>query len=139
MNKPSLGSLMLAVALSTAWPVATQAQAAASELSALSMLPVAVSVVAPVMILSAGATLTVVAVEASAEGAVWVLQRAADGARMSVRLGAAVVGGVSVGVGTAVLVTAMSTGWLLSAAGHALCFVPNEIGLSLMHNERVTR
>ena len=125
--------------LSAAWPFATQAQSAVSELSALSMLPVAVSVVAPVMILSAGATLSVVAVEASVEGTVWVLHRAADGARMSVRLSAAVVGGVSVGVGTAVVVTAMSTGWLLSTAGQALCFVPNEIGRSLMHNERVTR
>ena len=42
------------------------------------------SVAAPVMILSGGVMLTVVAVEASAEGTVWVLERASDGARFSV-------------------------------------------------------
>ena len=41
-------------------------------------------------------------------------------------------------MGTAVLVTALSTGWLISAAGHAIAFVPNQIGASLLHNERVT-
>jgi hypothetical protein len=59
---------------------------APSEASALSMLPIAVSVAAPAMILSAGAVLTVVAVESAAGGAVWVLERSSDGARASVTL-----------------------------------------------------
>ena len=61
------------------------------------MLPVAVSVAAPVMILSAGAVLTVVAVEATSAGTVWVLERASDGARASVRLGARAADGPLVG------------------------------------------
>ena len=48
-------------------------------------------------------------------------------------------GGLSVLAGTAVLVTAMSTGWVLSAAGSAIAFLPNEIGAALLYNERVTR
>jgi hypothetical protein len=110
----------------------------ASDVSALSMLPVAVSVAAPVVILSAGAVLTVVAVEASVGGTVWVLERASDGARASVTLSAAAAGGVSVVAGTAVVVTAFSAGWVLSAAGQALAYIPNEIGKALLHNERVT-
>ena len=51
----------------------------ASELSALSMLPVAISVAAPVGMLSAGAAFTVVAVESAAGATVWVLERASDG------------------------------------------------------------
>ena len=107
----------------------------ASELSAISLLPVAVVIAAPSLVLSAGATLSVVAVEASAEGTVWVLERASDGARASVRLA----GQSAVAVGTGVVVTAMSAGWLLSAAGQAIAFIPNEIGKSLLYNERVTR
>jgi len=114
------------------------AQAQSVEASMLSTLPVAVSVAAPV-VLSAGAVLTVVAVEASATGAVWVLERASDGARSTLRLSAQAAGGLSVVAGTAVVVTVMSTGWVLSAAGTAIAFIPNEIGAALLYNERVTR
>jgi hypothetical protein len=112
----------------------------ASEASlALSMLPVAVSVVAPVMVLSAGAAFTVVAVHAASEGTVWVLERTSDGARMSVTLSGDVAAGASHLVGAAVLTTAISTGWLLTTAGKVVCFIPNEVGKALMYNERVTR
>ncbi|MCA0239625.1 MAG: hypothetical protein LCI02_02110 [Proteobacteria bacterium] len=110
-----------------------------SELSALSMLPVAVSVAAPAALLSTGAALTVVAVEATSEGTRWVLERASDGARASVRLGGQVAGGLSLAAGSAVLVTAMSSGWVLSAAGRAIAFIPNEVGKALLYNERITR
>ena len=111
----------------------------ASDASALSMLPVAVSVAAPAMFLSAGAVLMVVAVEASATGVLCVLERASDGARASVTLSAQAAGGLSVGVGTAVVVSAFSAGWVLSAAGRAIAYIPNEIGAALLYNERVTR
>ena len=103
------------------------------------MLPIAVSVAAPVVLLSAGAVLTVVAVEASTDGTVWVLERASDGARASVALAGRAGSGLSVAAGTAVVVTAISTGWVLSAAGQAIAFVPNEIGAALLYNERITR
>lgn len=111
----------------------------ASDASVLSMLPVAVSVAAPVMILSAGAVLTVVAVEATSAGTVWVLERASDGARASVTLSAQAAGGLSVAAGTVVVVTAFSAGWVLSAAGKAIAYIPNEVGAALLHNERLTR
>lgn len=128
----------LFAALSVTLPAA-HAQAGASEASALSALPIAVSVAAPVMLFSAGAVLTVVAVEASAAGTVCILERASDGARASVRLGAQVVGGLSVAAGTALVVTAMSTGWVLSAASQVVAFIPNEVGATLLYNERVSR
>jgi hypothetical protein len=99
----------------------------------------AVSVAAPVFLLSAGVTLTVVAVQASATGTVWVLERASDGARMSVRVSTQVVGGVSVLAGTSVLVAATAAGWVLSVAGEVIAFVPNELGRALLHNEQVTK
>ena len=126
-------------ALLAASMAGAQAQSGLSEASALSALPIAVSVAAPVLVLSAGAMLTVVAVEASAVGTVWVLERASDGARASVRLGAEAAGALSLAAGTVVVVTAVSTGWVLSTASRAIAFVPNEIGAALLYNERVTR
>lgn len=139
MKRFVLHSLCVAMLALTALPAAQAHAPNASDASVLSALPVAVSVAAPVMILSGGAMLTVVAVQASAAGTVWVLERASDGARASITIGAQAAGGLSVAAGTVVLVTAFSAGWVLSAAGKAIAFIPNEIGASLLYNERVTR
>ena len=127
-------ALSLAATLATTAPAQAQ-RVSASDASALSLLPVAVLVAAPAMLLSGGVMLTVVAVESTARGSVWVLERASDGVRASLQLA----GGASAAIGTGVLITAVSAGWILSAAGQAIAFVPNEIGASLLYNERVTR
>jgi hypothetical protein len=106
-----------------------------SAASALSLVPVAVVSAAPALLLSAGASFTVVAVEASADGAEWVIARTSDGMRGSLR----VAGGASLAVGTAITVTAVSAGWLLSTAGRVVAFVPNAVGRRLTHHERVSR
>lgn len=111
----------------------------ASEASALSGLSIAVSVIAPAGLMISGAAFTVVAITAVAEGTLWVLERASDGARFSVTLSAQSIGAASLAVGTAVTVVACSTGWVLSAAGKAVAFIPNELGKALLYNERVTR
>lgn len=138
--KRTLLNMALAAAIAVGASASARAHSPnASDASALSMLPVAVSVAAPVMILSGGVMLTVVAVEASAEGTVWVLERASDGARASVTLSGMAAGGVSVVAGTTVVVTAFSAGWVLESAGRAIAYIPNEIGRALLYNERVTR
>jgi len=113
-----------------------------SQASAMSLVPVAISVAAPVALFSAGAVaFTVVAVEV-AEGAsgatVWVLERTSDGARASLRLSSQAAGAVSVAAGTAVVATTFSAGVVLSAAGKAIAFIPNQIGQALLYNERIT-
>jgi hypothetical protein len=129
---------LVLVASLTASPATHAHPPNASDASALSMLPVAVSVAAPVMVLSAGAVLTVVAVHASVEGTVLILERASDGAQASVTLSAQGAGALSVGVGATVTVVAFSAGWVLSTAGRAIAYIPNEIGKALLYNERVT-
>lgn len=133
-----LRSACLVLALA-AQGLPVRAHSEASELSALSMLPVAVSVAAPGLLLSGGVALTVVSVQASAVGTVWVLERASDGARMTLTFSGNLLTGASLSLGTAVAVTAITAGWVLSTAGQAIAFVPNEIGRSLLHNERITR
>ena len=114
--------------------------AAASAVSTLSALPIAMSVAAPeVLLVSGGAVLAVVAVTASAEATVLIVERASDGARASVRLSAEAAAGLSIAAGTVVTVTAISAGWVLSAAGQAIAFIPNQIGAALLYNERITR
>lgn len=132
--------LVLAVAASPA-----RAQSEASL--ALSALPVAsvvgaASAVAlsalPVALAASGAVLVVKTVEVSARGTVLVLERVSDGARASVELSGRAASGVAASVGTTVVVSVIGTGVLLSAAGEVLCFIPNELGRALLHNERIT-
>ena len=130
----------------------TQAAQAQSEVSVgLSMLPVASVVGAasvagaaastvvaiPVALAVSGAVLTVKAVEVSARGTVFVLERASDGAVASVELGAAAAGSVALGVGASVVTTVIASGVILSAAGEVLCFIPNAIGRALLYNEKI--
>jgi hypothetical protein len=136
-----LGLVLAAgVALAPAAAHAHRDGSEASVLSALSLgVPLAISAAPAVAVLSAGAVLTVASVQVATAGTVWVLTQASTGASVVLTLSAAGAEAASTAVGTAVVVTALSTGWILSAAGKALCFVPNEIGASLIHNERMTR
>ncbi|MBP8310978.1 MAG: hypothetical protein KAY46_27120 [Burkholderiaceae bacterium] len=111
----------------------------ASLLSAMSMLPVAVSVAAPVMVLTAGAKLSVKAVESTAQGSLLVLERVSDGAQASIELSGKVLDRASVKVGSAVEASAIGAGMILSAAGTVIAFVPNEIGRALLHHEPIVR
>lgn len=118
---------------------AARAQSGASELSALSALPVAMVAATTGAVLSGAGALTVLAVEASADGTVWIVQRASDGARGTVRFARDFAGGLSIAVGQAVTVVAMGSGWLLCTAGKAIAFVPNEVGSALLYSQRISR
>ncbi|MFN3861156.1 MAG: hypothetical protein ACK4R2_06770 [Roseateles sp.] len=135
----------LVLSLSLAAPVRAQ-----SEASAISVAPVALSVaavsatgaalsVAPAALLSAGVTLTVVSVEVVSGVTVWVLERASDGVRISLRTSGKLAEGLVVSTGAVVTVSVIATGAVLSTAGQVIAFIPNEIGKALLHNEQVTR
>jgi hypothetical protein len=140
--KPLLAALTLSLALCS-----VQAQ---SELSAISVAPVALSVVAvsatgaalsvaPSAILAAGVTLTIVSVEVVAGVTVWVLERASDGVRISLRTTGQLAKGLVVSTGAAVTVSVIGAGTVLSVAGEVIAFIPNEIGKALLYNEQVSR
>lgn len=131
-------------------PFPAHAQSEAS--TALSMLPVA-SVVGtasvagaaasavvsvPAALSVAGATLTVIAVEASVDGTVYLLERASDGARASVKVLGRAANGAAVAIGSTVTVSVIGSGVVLSAAGEVLAFVPNAIGRALLYNEKLS-
>lgn len=122
-----LSALPVASVVGTGSAVAGSAAAGAAVVSAV---PAALAV--------SGAVLVVKAVEVSARGTVIVLERASDGARASVELSGRAASGVVTGVGTAVAVSVIGAGVVLSAAGEVLCFIPNELGRALLHNEKIT-
>lgn len=110
----------------------------ASAASSLSLaFPVAVLSVAPVVILGSGVALTVIAVEATASGTVWLLRRASDGATASLRFSGQAAASTAIAAGTVLSVTVVAAGWLLSAAGEVICLIPNALGESLLYNERL--
>jgi len=121
----------------SARPVTTHQETAMSSLHSLRRLTLCGSIAAALIL--GPLTPARAQSEASATGTVYVLERASDGARASLRFAGRAAGAVSAGIGTAVLVTAISTGYVLSAASEAIAFVPNEIGASLLYNERITR
>ncbi|VWX60168.1 conserved membrane hypothetical protein [Burkholderiales bacterium 8X] len=130
----------------------TSAHAQSEASIALSALPVAsvvgaasvagaaatASVAVPAALSVGGATLTVISVQAVAGGTVYLLERASDGARVSINVSGKAANGVSAAVGSMVLVTVISSGVVISAAGEVLAFVPNAIGRALLHNEKLS-
>lgn len=96
---------------------------------AAATLPVALSV--------GGAVLTVQAVQSTARGTLIVLERASDGAQVSLQLAGQAGARVAYSVGTGVVCSVIGTGVLLSVAGELLAFVPNALGRALLHDERV--
>lgn len=110
-----------------------------SELSAISVLPVAISATATGLVVSGATTLAIVSVEASADGVVWIVERASDGVRGTIRFARDVGGGLSIAAGQMITVVAMGTGWLLCTAGKAIAFVPNEVGAALLYSQRISR
>ncbi len=111
--------------------------ASAASSAALS-LPVAAVASTGFVVLGGAAVLTVVAVQASATGTVWVLERASDGARVVLNFSGRMARGAAIGAGTALSVTRIAAGTLLSASGELICFVPRPEASALMHDQRLT-
>jgi hypothetical protein len=116
--------LSLAMGLGSAASLPANAQSEASALSAISAMPLASVVLG--------------AIEVTARGTVYVLERVSDGAQASVEVLGRGVAGASIAAGTLVTVSVIGAGIVLSAAGEVVAFVPNALGRALLHSERVT-
>lgn len=117
---------------------AAQRRDTASAASTASVLPMTLLFISPALVLGASTELVIKSVEAGSEASVWVLERASDGARASVRFANDVAGGLSLAAGATVLVSATAAGWVLHSGGKAIGFVANDAGRRLLHNERMT-
>jgi len=152
VNRPRLQAMatVLAMSVALALPATGHAQRAnGSEISALSLLPVASVVIGggaasaavatlPVALSVGGATLVVKSVESTARGTLCVLERASDGAIVTLELSGRAMERAAIGVGKSVQVSVLTSGAVLSVLGEAIAFVPNELGRALLHNERIS-
>jgi len=130
---------VIALAMSLVASGVARAESDPSRASEESLVPVALSVALPVVLVAGAGSIVVTGVQASADGVVWFVENAADGVKGSIRFAAGAVNASAVAAGTVVVVTVIGTGMLLSAAGHVIAFIPNEIGRSLSYNQRVSR
>ena len=130
--------IALAIALALATSLDARAQSS-SELSEASLVPVAISVALPVVLVAGVGSIVVTGVQASAEGTVWIVENVADGVKGSICFAGRVVGTAAIAVGTVIVVTVVATGMVLSNAGHVIAFIPNEVGRTLSYNQRVSR
>jgi hypothetical protein len=139
-------SLLLGSGAITASHAHGDPSATASALSAMPLASVALgastvaagAVMLPAAVLSAGSVLLVKTVEVSAQGTVYVLERASDGARVSVELLAGGAMAASMVTGAVIAVSVIGAGTILSAAGEVIAFIPNALGKALLHNEKVS-
>jgi len=141
MKPPSApGRRIAAVALAMALTAAVSARAQSStEPSEASLVPVAISIALPLVLVAGAGSIVVTGVEASAQGTVWIVENVADGVKGSICFAGRLVGTAAIAVRTVIAVTVVATGTVLSAAGHVIAFIPNEIGRTLSYNQRVSR
>lgn len=145
MTRSQIAAAVLSLSAMVAAPAQAQSEASAAS-AALPLASVVVgasaaagaSVAVPVTLSTAGALFVVKAVEVSALSTVYVLERASDGARVSVEIAGRAVANASVAAGTVVTASVIGAGIILSAAGEVIAFVPSELGRALLHNERLT-
>jgi hypothetical protein len=100
----------------------------------------AASVEVPVAIthaLSEGVAFVVTAADASVEGVAVTVSATAIGISFVVHLSGEAAQEMGIVVGTAVSVTVIATGWLLSAAGEVLCFIANDYMRQHIHSRRI--
>ncbi|AMC35942.1 hypothetical protein [Janthinobacterium sp. B9-8] len=86
-----------------------------------------------------GVGFTVVGVgKVAAEASMLTIERVSDGSRYMVKVSEAMLKELGIAVGTSIKTTAESTGYALIASGKLVAFIPNEIGMSLLHQSKIS-
>ena len=114
------------------------ASCSASEASGELLFGTGVVVAGAASMLVASGAIVVGSVEAVSDGVVVVFKSAGQATGVSVKFVGEAAKGASLAAGTVVEVTAIATGSMLTAAGKAIAFIPNEVGASLIHHSKVS-
>lgn len=130
-------SWLVAPLLLLAMPAGAAVQSDGASRHSQASLAASVEVpVAAVSALAHGSAAVVSGVGAAAGSVAVTVSLGVAGASFVVYLSADVVRRLGLAVGTALSVTAMASGWLISAGGEALCFVANDAARPLFHSRR---
>lgn len=135
---PLVWAVSAAIGLLAGMPAFAAAQSDGASRQSEASLAASVEVPAAVSLaLSEGAKFAVAGIGASAQGVAITVSAVGIGASFVVYVSAEAAKELGLHVGQAVQVSALATGWLISAAGRALCFVPNERTRPLLHSRRI--
>jgi hypothetical protein len=118
-------------------PAVMAQSTAASQVSAISMEPSEASAAVALEAIPAGSQLVVTALHAVGDVVEVSVQAAGESAAITLRVGADAVHASGMAVGTTLVVTAVSAGLLVSAAGEVVCFVPDQMARSLIHSREL--
>ncbi len=136
-------TLALAAALSGGLALPTRAAPQSDGASRMSQASLEASIEAPVAVIhalghGASAVVTGVAVVAGSVAVTVSVAAAgvAAGASFVVYLSAEAVKRLGIAAGTALRVSVVATGWIISAAGEALCFIANDAVRPHIHSHR---
>ncbi|HRN61773.1 MAG TPA: hypothetical protein PLF73_04855, partial [Luteimonas sp.] len=77
------------------------------------------------------------AIEASGGAVALTISAVAVGTSAVVMISAEAAKALGIAVGSAVVVTAVAAGWILSVAGESLCFVANALARPHLHSRRL--
>lgn len=136
-SKPSATSCFAALLLAATLAFPAQAQSTASVLASENLSAASGVVLSgSAAVLAASGELIVVGVEQTARGVSVVLRNAADASGQVVALLMDGAAAASLGAGKVLQASATATGFLLTASGQAIAFIPNEIGMALVHHSR---
>ena len=129
----SMASLCLVL---VALPVNADSTTRDSQSSANSSAASATIIGGSAEVFAGSGQLSVGSVEIVGDSIVILLRGASESGEVSIKVSREIVSDVSIAVGTSIQIIAESTGYLLSAAGKMIAFVPNELGHSLFHHSR---
>ncbi|MEJ2789013.1 MULTISPECIES: hypothetical protein [unclassified Pseudoxanthomonas] len=136
-------TLALATALSGGVALPTHAAPQSDGASRMSQASLEASIEVPVAVIHAlghGASAVVSGVAVVAGSVAVTVSVAAAGAvagaSFVVYLSVEAIRRLGIAVGTAISVTVVATGWILSAAGEALCFIANDAARPHIHSHR---
>lgn len=140
INSVALGLLILMLtSVSNAEPRQSELSRGSEALS----LGVAVVSLGTMSALQGSGRVVIDAVEFSAETATLVLKRVGQGvseaSQVTLKLSAQGLEKSALVVGAGLEVSVVSTGYLLISAGKALAFIPNQVGQTLLHHEKLSQ
>lgn len=139
MNRITIAALVGTLVFGAAPAVQAEGGGTLSEASTLSATGSASLVSGSVKGIQGSAELVIESVVWLADGVRCVLRGSAEVGRVVLMLPVKAVGAASLVVGQTVEITTEAAGWLLTKAGQAVAFIPNEAGRALLYSEPVRR
>ena len=134
--KSRFAALAVGLALNTpAWAQSTDA----SQASAISLAPSVELAASAFQAIPAGSALVVRALRPVGESIELLVEASANGASFVLEVSAETVRALGLAAGSVLVVTAVGAGYLISVGAEAIAFIPDALSHSLIHHRELSR